>query len=214
MSTKSGCAPAWEMASAVAMKVLGTVTTMSPGATPAAISANRSASVPLPTPMQCFVSVNFAKSSSNFSTIGPPTNPAVSSAALKTDTSSSSSSRCCMMRSTSGIFTGVRSSRHLRAVDRPQHTRRVSDDDRVGGHVARDHAAGPDQGVLADRDVGENRRAGTDGRALADPRQLDTPVLLGLQPTAWSSGSPARIVNERHPMADEDGVLDGDAFAG
>ena len=47
MSTKSGRAPAWLIASVVAMKVCGTVSTMSPGCTPAAINANRTASVPL-----------------------------------------------------------------------------------------------------------------------------------------------------------------------
>ena len=47
MSTNSGNAPACEIASVVAMNVCGTVTTTSPGFTPAAISANRRASVPL-----------------------------------------------------------------------------------------------------------------------------------------------------------------------
>ena len=45
-------APACEMASVVAMNVSGTVTTVSPGRTPAAISAKRRASVPLPTATQ------------------------------------------------------------------------------------------------------------------------------------------------------------------
>ena len=71
------CAPACEIASVVAMNVFGTVTTVSPGFTPAAISANRSASVPLPTPTQCRAPQNSAKSRSNPSTIGPPMNPAV-----------------------------------------------------------------------------------------------------------------------------------------
>jgi len=43
-------APAWETASVVAMKVWGTVTTTSPALTPAAIKANRTASVPLARP--------------------------------------------------------------------------------------------------------------------------------------------------------------------
>jgi hypothetical protein len=41
MSTKSGRAPAWDMASVVAINVFGTVTTMSPERIPAAISVNR-----------------------------------------------------------------------------------------------------------------------------------------------------------------------------
>ena len=56
MSTKSGRAPACEIASVVAMKVFGTVITVSPGLIPAAIKANRSASVPLDTPTQCCAS--------------------------------------------------------------------------------------------------------------------------------------------------------------
>ena len=77
MSTKSGRAPAWLIASVVAMKVCGTVTTMSPGCTPAAVSAKRTASVPLATPTQYFESQYAANSFSKFSTIGPPTKPAV-----------------------------------------------------------------------------------------------------------------------------------------
>src|SRR5262244_3622921 len=41
MSTNAICAPAWEMASVVAMKVCGTVITISPGLTPAPMNANR-----------------------------------------------------------------------------------------------------------------------------------------------------------------------------
>ena len=47
ISTNSGRALAWVIASVVAMKVLGTVTTQSPARTPAAIRAKRNASVPL-----------------------------------------------------------------------------------------------------------------------------------------------------------------------
>ena len=47
MSTNAIVAPACEIASVVAMKVFGTVTTMSPLPMPAAIRAKRSASVPL-----------------------------------------------------------------------------------------------------------------------------------------------------------------------
>ena len=66
-----GRAPACEIASVVAMNVFGTVTTMSPGPIPAAISAKRSASVPLPTPTQYFASQNAANSRSNSSTMRP-----------------------------------------------------------------------------------------------------------------------------------------------
>ena len=70
MSTNSVSAPAWLMASTVAMNVCATVTTASPGPTPAAISANRTASVPLATPTQYFVPQKAANSRSNASTCG------------------------------------------------------------------------------------------------------------------------------------------------
>jgi len=69
MSTKSGRPPAWLIASVVAIKVWWTVTTTSPGFTPAAVNANRTASVPLATPTQCDASQNFANSRSNSSTL-------------------------------------------------------------------------------------------------------------------------------------------------
>ena len=92
MSTKSGRAPACEMASAVAMNVKGTVTTVSPGWTPAAINASRSASVPLLMPTQNRVSQNSAKARSNSFTMGPPMKLAVSSAASRTACNSDRSS--------------------------------------------------------------------------------------------------------------------------
>src|SRR5580765_4196129 len=55
MSTNSVSAPAWLMASTVAMNVCETVTTASPLPTPEAINANRTASVPLATPTQYVV---------------------------------------------------------------------------------------------------------------------------------------------------------------
>src|SRR5438552_1106191 len=83
---------AWVIASVVAINVRGTVRTISPGRMPAAIRANRRASVPLPTPMQNCESQKRAKSCSNSSTIEPPTKLAERNAERKTETSSSSSS--------------------------------------------------------------------------------------------------------------------------
>ena len=77
ISTNSGNAPVWEIASVVAMNVFGTVTTTSPDFTPAAMSANRSASVPLLTAAEHFASQKSAKAFSKSSTIGPPMKPAV-----------------------------------------------------------------------------------------------------------------------------------------
>ena len=55
MSTNTGVAPTWEMASVVVMKVFGTVMTSSPGLIPVAMRAKRRASVPEFTPMQNLV---------------------------------------------------------------------------------------------------------------------------------------------------------------
>src|SRR5207249_536422 len=95
--------PAWEIASVVAMKVSGTVTTVSPARTPAAMSAKRNASVPLAIPTQNGASQNSAKSRSNSRTTGPPMKPAVSSAVSNTERSSSRNSRCTVTRSRNGI---------------------------------------------------------------------------------------------------------------
>ena len=72
-STKTTVAPTIQAASAVAKKVLGCVMTSSPGPMPSAIMVSQSASVPLPTPMACFMPVKAANSFSNFSSIGPIT---------------------------------------------------------------------------------------------------------------------------------------------
>src|SRR6266852_3598758 len=150
MSTKSGRAPAWEMASVVAMNVLGTVTTVSPGCTPAAIRANRKASVPLATPMQYCTPQNCAKSRSKSSTIGPPTNPAVFRALRKTDTNSSSSSRWGVTRSKKGMLP-LPVIRHPQLWhDQAEDPRRIPSHNRIVGHVAGDDAAGSDDGILPD----------------------------------------------------------------
>ncbi|OPY10207.1 MAG: hypothetical protein A4E68_00012 [Syntrophaceae bacterium PtaB.Bin095] len=72
MSEKTGFAPHQVIASAVAMKVFGTVTTSSPGPMPSAMRLSQRASVPFPTPTACLQPQNAAKSFSNFATKGPP----------------------------------------------------------------------------------------------------------------------------------------------
>ena len=84
MSTKIGVAPTWEMASVVAIKVLGTVMTSSPGPTPVAMRAKRRASVPELTPMQYLLSQKAANSSSKPATLGPPMNMPFSMASVTT----------------------------------------------------------------------------------------------------------------------------------
>ena len=70
-STKTGVAPAWLTASAVAMKVLTGTMTSSPGPTPAACRARRTASVPELTPAQKPAPQNSAKAASNAAHSGP-----------------------------------------------------------------------------------------------------------------------------------------------
>ena len=71
-STKTGVAPTWEMASVVAMNVIGTEMTSSPSPTPAARRANVSASVPVLTVAASAAPQNSANSRSRASTSGPP----------------------------------------------------------------------------------------------------------------------------------------------
>jgi len=59
-STSTGCPPARDTASAVAMKVLAGTSTSSPGSSPAARSDSSSASVPLATAMQWRTPMNAA----------------------------------------------------------------------------------------------------------------------------------------------------------
>ena len=70
-STNTGVAPQWLTASAVAMKVLTGTMTSSPGPTPAACSARRTASVPVLTPTQCAAPQNAANAASNSVSSGP-----------------------------------------------------------------------------------------------------------------------------------------------
>ena len=70
-STKTGVAPQWLTASAVAMKVLTGTMTSSPGPTPAACSARRTASVPVLTPAQCSAPQNAANAASNSAQLRP-----------------------------------------------------------------------------------------------------------------------------------------------
>ena len=82
------------MPSVVAMNVSGTVMTMSPGCTPAAIRANRSASVPLLTPTQYLASQNLREFALEALHRRAADKPGGSQRLLKTFTSSASSSRC------------------------------------------------------------------------------------------------------------------------
>ncbi len=73
-------------------------------------------------------------------------------------------------------------------IDRPQDPRRIAGDDGVGRHVARDDAAGADDGVLADR-----RR----WTRIVAPEPIDAPFLTSVGSTFQSlpvCSSPVGVV--------------------
>src|SRR6267378_1143615 len=141
------------MASVVAMNVFGTVITTSPGCTPAATSAKRNASVPLPTPTQCDVPQNFANAVSNCCTISPPMKPAVSSARRNTATSSLSSVRCGLTRSRNGIPLLIFIAYSQRIYNVSQYSGRVTGNNAIGGHIFGHHTSGAYDGVFANCDI-------------------------------------------------------------
>src|SRR5271154_591136 len=213
MSTNAIRAPAWVIASVVAIKVCETVTTVSPCFTPAAIKAKRTASVPLASPTQYRVSQNLANSRSNSSTIGPPTKPAVRRTFWHTARSSASSSTCGVTRSRKGIFSlldmfwssidAVMSCKNVLFFNIPQYARGIAGHNSVSRHILGHHAARSHQGVFADSDLGQNCGAGTNRCALFHQSLLNLPVLLGLQLAVRSGGAGIGIVDKGNIMADE-----------
>src|SRR4030067_446388 len=138
------------MASVVAMKVLGTVITVSPCLTPAAIRANLSASVPLATPIQYCASQKAAKSFSKPSTLGPPMNLPVLKASLKTPINSSSNSIWGVTRSRNGT------SLLLLIFYSPYESGRISYNDRVCRDILRYDTPSADNGVLTYCDIAQD----------------------------------------------------------
>ena len=103
-STNTGVAPTALIASAVAMKVLGTVITSSPSPTPMARRISPRASVPLPTPMAWRTPQNSANSASKRSTNGPPEKAVASSTCWMASPISPRMDSYCAFRSTNGTF--------------------------------------------------------------------------------------------------------------
>ena len=77
----------------------------------------------------------------------------------------------------------------------------------------RDDASGADDGALADGDFGKDGRAGADGGPFLDQRGLHGPIRLGLQPAVPRGGAGVGVIDESHPMPDEDIILDRHTFA-
>src|SRR3972149_12174274 len=150
MSIKSIWAPAWDIASVVAIKVLETVRTVSPFLTPAAINANLKASVPLPTPIQYLAAQKEAKSFSKPSTAGPPINLPVLRASLKTSVNSFSNSIWGVTISRNGTLL------LLLIFYSPYESGRISCNDRVCRHILRHHTPGADNGIFANGYIAEN----------------------------------------------------------
>src|SRR6266850_6979420 len=96
--------------------------------------------------------------------------------------------------------------------DITQQLRRISRYDRVRRHILCHDAAGADNGVLSDDDLGENRTPRTDGGAFFYEGLLDLPILFALQLAVGRSCTRVGIVDESHAMADEHIVLDNHAF--
>src|ERR1700678_545999 len=128
--------------------------------------AKRRASVPLLTAIEWFVPQKAANASSKASTIGPPMKQAVCKARRNTPVSSCSSSRWGVTRSRNGmllgmLFTiGIRTFRCLFYIT--QNPSRIAGYDRVGWDIFCYDAPRAHNCVLADVDIGENRRARSD----------------------------------------------------
>ena len=91
---------------------------------------------------------------------------------------------------------------------------RIAGHDRVGWYIFRDNAAGADDRILADGDVGQNGGARTDRRALRLMTVRSTFQSLSVCSAAASGSGPRiAIVDECHSVPNEDVVFDRDPFA-
>src|SRR4051812_33013922 len=174
-STYTGVAPQYEMAHDVAMNVIGTVMTSSPGPTPAARRARCRADVPELTATQCLAPTYSAKAASNSATRGPRMKAADSAAASRAGRTSSFSPANWALRSmngTSGRAAAVPVSRGVSAnfsitslefVAGSHEASGAPGHDRPGGHVLRHDRSGTDQGPFADRHPAQDHRPGPDG---------------------------------------------------
>jgi len=96
---------------------------------------------------------------------------------------------------------------------RSQDSGRVACDDGVWGDVFCHDASGADDGLFTDGDVGQDGAARADGGPFFDPGRLYVPVGFGLKGAALGGRAGIRVVDERHVMADEDIVFNGDSLA-
>src|SRR5208282_1960742 len=93
-----------------------------------------------------------------------------------------------------------------------QHPRGIAGYYGVVGHVARHHAARPDDDSFTDGDAAEDGGAGANRRPAFYPRRDHLPVGLRLQ-RAVGGGVGVLVVDERYVVTDEHVVFNGDALA-
>jgi len=91
--------------------------------------------------------------------------------------------------------------------------RRISRDDRVGGHIFGDHGPGADHGVFSDRYTAQNSRVTADRRAFFNERLKQFPVFFGLLRTVRISGARQQIVGEHYAVAYKTIIFDMHSFA-
>src|ERR1700744_271914 len=89
---------------------------------------------------------------------------------------------------------------------------RISGHDRVGRNILGDNTASAYNRVLTDMNVRKNRGTRTDGRTLLNDRTFDLPISFCLQIAIGSRSSRIAVIDEHHPVPDEDVVLYNDAF--
>src|SRR5262245_11879434 len=191
-STYTGTAPQYVMAHDVAMNVMGTVITSSPGPTPAASSARCRADVPELTATQCWAPTYSAKAASNSATLGPRMNAADSAACSRAGRTSSFSPANWAFRSMNGTAIVVAGDR-VSGSGAPTFNSRASIDgsgphepgptpgrDRSRRHVFGHNRTSSHQRASANRHTGKNHRPASDRCALTHAGLDYLPVSLGL----------------------------------
>jgi len=95
--------------------------------------------------------------------------------------------------------------------DVPGQLARYAHHDGMVGHVLGDNGPGPDQRVLADGHATKDDRTAPQGSPGLDGGGDHFPILFGLQAVA-RGGTGIKVVDEHHPMSNEDPVLQGHPF--
>src|ERR1700676_4966377 len=89
----------------------------------------------------------------------------------------------------------------------------IASDDGICRNILGDNAAGTDDGVFPNYDLGKNGRTRADGSAFSHHSSLHDPVLLGLQLAVGIHSPRVAVIYKRDAVADEDTVFDVHSFA-